>query len=92
MHTLVQDESKTQRKETKRKGFFFFSLKYVCACLCHTQYVRSEMAALVPALWSKLRELSGMQCQMETNTVHETTNQTDRDSLQQQQVLATINH
>uniref|UniRef100_A0AAQ6IQR6 KASH domain-containing protein n=1 Tax=Anabas testudineus TaxID=64144 RepID=A0AAQ6IQR6_ANATE len=49
------------------------------------EYVRSEMAALVPALWSKLRELSGMQCQMETNTVHETTNQTDRDSLQQQQ-------
>lgn len=61
------------------------------ACFCHVQDVRREMAAFIPILWSKIREgkqsFSVVQCEMHTNTVHESTDQTDDDSLQQQQVL-----
>ncbi|XP_063350729.1 nesprin-2 [Pelmatolapia mariae] len=53
---------------------------------------RREMAAFIPILWSKIREgkqsFSVVQCEMHTNTVHESTDQTVDDSLQQQQVLA----
>lgn len=54
----------------------------VSACLCHTQDVRREMAAFVPILWSVV------QCETQTNTqLHEATDQTDHDSLLQQQVF-----
>nr|XP_024660949.1 nesprin-1 isoform X8 [Maylandia zebra] len=50
---------------------------------------RREMAAFIPILWSKIREgkqsFSVVQCETHTNTVH--TDQTDDDSLQQQQAV-----
>lgn len=64
----------------------------VSACLCRTQEVRREMAALVPILWSKIRErrqcFSVVQRETQTNTLHEATDQTDHDSLLQLQVFA----
>ncbi|XP_034756192.1 nesprin-2-like [Etheostoma cragini] len=52
--------------------------------------VRSEMAAFVPILWSMIREgksFSVVQCETQTNALHEATDQTDHDSLLPQQVL-----
>lgn len=49
------------------------------------------MAAFVPLLLSKLRQFSVVQCEMHTNALHEATDHTDHDSLQQQQVLSDIN-
>lgn len=49
------------------------------------------MAAFVPLLLSKAREFSVKQCEMHTNALHEATDHTDYDSLQQQQVLSGIN-
>ncbi|KAI3363656.1 hypothetical protein L3Q82_001281 [Scortum barcoo] len=51
--------------------------------------VRQEMSAFVPVLWSKIRagkqSFSVVWCETQTNTLHEATDQTDRDSLLQQQ-------
>ncbi|XP_041832728.1 nesprin-2-like [Melanotaenia boesemani] len=51
--------------------------------------VRREIAAFVHALWSIIREgkpsFSVVQCDTSTNTLHEDTDQTDHDYLQQQQ-------
>lgn len=64
-------------------------VKIFSACFCHAQDARREMAAFIPILWSKIREgkqsFCVVQCETHTNTVH--TDQTDDDSLQQQQVL-----
>nr|XP_046228198.1 nesprin-2 isoform X4 [Scatophagus argus] len=53
--------------------------------------IRKEIAAFVPILWSKMREgkqsLSVVQCEMQTNTPHEATDQTDLVSVQQQQAV-----
>lgn len=50
------------------------------------------MAAYVPVLLSKIREgeqtLSVVQCEMQTNPLHEATDRTDLDSLLRQQVFA----
>lgn len=60
-------------------------------CLCHTQDVRSEMAAFVPILWSMIREgkqsFYVVQCETQTNALHKATDQNDHDSLLQQQVF-----
>ncbi|XP_031717653.1 nesprin-2a isoform X2 [Anarrhichthys ocellatus] len=53
--------------------------------------VRREMAAFVPILWSKIREgkhsSSVVQCETQTNALHEANDQTDHDSLLQQQAV-----
>ncbi|KAF1376843.1 hypothetical protein PFLUV_G00215650 [Perca fluviatilis] len=53
--------------------------------------VRSEMAAFVPILWSMIREgkrsFYVVQCETQTNALHEATDQTDHDSLPQRQVV-----
>ncbi|XP_028252465.1 nesprin-2a isoform X3 [Parambassis ranga] len=53
--------------------------------------VRREMAAFVPFLWSKIRErkqsFSAVQCEMQTNTVHDSSDLTHHDSVQQQQAV-----
>ncbi|XP_068564553.1 nesprin-2a [Cebidichthys violaceus] len=53
--------------------------------------VRREMAAFVPILWSKIREgkhsSSVVQCETQTNALHEANDQTDHDSLLQQQAI-----
>lgn len=58
--------------------------------MCQTQDVRREMAAFVPILWSKIREgeqsYSVVQCETQTNALHDATDHTDLDSLLQQQV------
>ena len=64
----------------------------VSACLCRTQDVRREMAAFVPTLWSQIREgkqqsVSVVRCETQTNALHEATDQTDHDSVLQQQVF-----
>lgn len=69
-----------------------YSFHYkVSACLCQTQDVRTEIAAFVPILWSKITEgkqsLSVVQCEAQTNAPHEATDQCDHDSLLQQKVF-----
>ncbi|XP_062415634.1 nesprin-2-like isoform X4 [Pungitius pungitius] len=53
--------------------------------------VGREMAAFVPILWSKIREgkrsSSVVQCETQTNALHEAREQTDHDSLPQQQAV-----
>ncbi|KAM6906809.1 nesprin-2a [Lycodopsis pacificus] len=53
--------------------------------------VRREMVAFVPILWSKIREgklsSSVVQCETQTNALHEANDQTDHDSLPQQQAV-----
>ncbi|XP_068433248.1 nesprin-2a [Clinocottus analis] len=51
--------------------------------------VRREMAAFVPNLWSKIREgkPSSLQCETQTNALHKSNDQTDHDSLLQQQAV-----
>ncbi|KAM9339272.1 nesprin-2a [Symphorus nematophorus] len=50
-----------------------------------------EMAAFIPLLWSKIREgkqsFSVVQCEKQTNALHEATDQTDHDYLLQQQAV-----
>ncbi|XP_054474146.1 nesprin-2-like [Anoplopoma fimbria] len=53
--------------------------------------VRREMAAFVPILWSKIREgnnsSSVVQCETQTNALHEANDQTDNVSMLQQQAI-----
>lgn len=61
-------------------------------CLC-IQEVGREMAAFVPILWCKIREgkqsSSVVKRETQTNALHEAHEQTDHDSLPQQQVFVT---
>ncbi|XP_045916276.1 nesprin-2a isoform X2 [Micropterus dolomieu] len=53
--------------------------------------VRREMAAFVPILWSKIRvgkqSFSVVQCETQTNALHEATDHTDLESLPQKQAV-----
>ncbi|KAK5903259.1 hypothetical protein CgunFtcFv8_007055 [Champsocephalus gunnari] len=53
--------------------------------------VRRDMAAFVPIVWCQIRDghqsFSAVQCETQTNTLHITTDQTDRGSVSQHQVV-----